>query len=68
MFLVNLVLQRNINIIYKYQEIKNGLTEPFARVIDDAAVVGIITIADQFIPVNDLMSEDKIDFNEPERI
>ena len=52
----------------KYQkEIKNGLkTEPFARVIDDGKVVGIITIADQFIPVNDLMSEDKIDFNEPE--
>ena len=41
-------------------------TEPFARVIDDGKVVGIITIADQFIPVNDLMSEDKIDFNEPE--
>ena len=55
-------------LLSKYQkEIKNGLkTEPFARVIDDGKVVGIITIADQFIPVNDLMSEDKIDFNEPE--
>ena len=56
-----------VRLLGEYEKkIKNGLkTMPYARVIDDGKVVGVITIADQFVPVSDLYKEEEIDFNDP---
>ena len=57
-----------VRLLGDYEKIiKNGLkTRPIARIIDDGKIVGILTIADQFIPIKNVVNEEDIDFNAPE--
>ena len=56
-----------LKLLDQYQKIiGNGLkTAPYARVIDDGKIVGILTIADQFVPIQDPEDETGINYEEP---
>ena len=60
--------ETTLKLLGQYQKlIGNGLkTEPYARVIDDGKVVGILTIADQFVPIQGPEDETRINYEEPE--